>query len=82
MFFNVLYMGLPTTFHDIEFVAPAVKEVERLREGIGSIPEKRTVFMLKCGEHRHIILAGAVKVCTSDMDPFESPFELPPVVTS
>ena len=79
MFFNVQYIDLPTSFPDLQLDLPTRDEAVRLREHVEALAEGQIVFAIKTNHRRHLVVAGAVKVCTTKMGIFESPFKLPPV---
>lgn len=78
MFSGVEYVDLPRFLPELELDVSGDDDVLRAQERLGKPVEARTVIVLKCRGHRHIVVAAGMSCAESDMDIFESPFDASP----
>jgi hypothetical protein len=78
-FYNVEYVDLPSLFQEIAIDEPSQEEILFASRRLGRQVESQRVIVVRNGDQRHIVVAGAVVVSENSMEIFESPFALPPV---
>jgi hypothetical protein len=79
MFYNVEYMGLPSVLPDLQIEDPDQEDIAFISSRLGKAVQMERVFVLKSGNHRHVVVAGGATVAENNMALFDSPFALPPV---
>ena len=78
-FYDVEYVDLPSIFDDVEIVEPDQDDITFATNRVGKPVERDRVFVVKSGDNRHVVIAGAVVDSKSSRGLFESPFTLPPI---
>ena len=78
-FYNVEYVDLPSLFQDMAIDEPNQDEILFASRRLGRQVDNERVIVVRNGNQRHIVVAGAVVVSENNMEIFESPFALPPV---